>query len=373
MGFIALILALLIEQVRPLSRDNPVHRGGVFIADSIAASTDAGRLRHGALGWGIAVGAAVIGVVLAQWLLGWIHPTLVLVLHVAVLYFTLGFRQFSHAFTEIQLALAANDPQGARQSLQRWMRLRDPGFDASDLSVAELCRVAIAQALIGAHRYVFGPLFWYMLLPGVIGPVLYRCAQFLAERWAAGGHAPIRPSASVTAAAPTEPSAPSDVNPPALAEVDLRAAEARTAAAEGVEPYGWFAARAYRLLDWLPARLAAAGFSVVGNFEDAIYCWRAAANVKGGDEQRRILLMAGGGALGIRVADPKLDAEVRLGDAAAQEIDPAQPGPSVSGFDWNGAEPDASGLRSAVGLVWRSVVLWILLFAMLTIANWLGR
>jgi hypothetical protein len=30
-------------------------------------------------------------------------------------------------------------------------------------------------------------------------------------------------------------------------------------------------------------------------------------------------------------------------------------------------------LRSAVGLVWRSVVLWILLFAMLTIANWLGR
>jgi hypothetical protein len=42
MGFIALILALLIEQVRPLSRANPVHRGGVFIADSIAASTDAG-------------------------------------------------------------------------------------------------------------------------------------------------------------------------------------------------------------------------------------------------------------------------------------------------------------------------------------------
>ena len=25
------------------------------------------------------------------------------------------------------------------------------------------------------------------------------------------------------------------------------------------------------------------------------------------------------------------------------------------------------------GLVWRSVVLWILLFGMLTIANWLGR
>jgi membrane protein required for beta-lactamase induction len=38
-----------------------------------------------------------------------------------------------------------------------------------------------------------------------------------------------------------------------------------------------------------------------------------------------------------------------------------------------GADPDAVSLRSAVGLVWRSVVLWILLFSMLTIANWLGR
>lgn len=150
-------------------------------------------------------------------------------------------------------------------------------------------------------------------------------------------------------------------------------ADAQTAAAEGVEPYGWFAARAYRLLDWLPSRLAAAGFAIVGNFEDAIYCWRAAAAIRGGDEQRRILLMTGGGALGVRVADPRLEAEVRAGGPSTPEADPTSPASSGSGFDWVGVDPDANGLRSAVGLVWRSVVLWIVLFAMLTIANWLGR
>ena len=111
----------------------------------------------------------------------------------------------------------------------------------------------------------------------------------------------------------------------------------------------------------------------MGNFEDAIYCWRTAATVKGGDEQKRILLLTGGGALGVQLADPNLDAQVRSGDRAGADADLNAPPASGSGFDWTGAEPDANGLRSAVGMVWRSVVLWILLFGMLTIANWLGR
>ena len=60
----------------------------------------------------------------------------------------------------------------------------------------------------------------------------------------------------------------------------------------------------------------------------------------------------------MRIADPALESQWSAGE---------------QGFDWQGAEPAAESLRSAVGLVWRSVVLWIFLFAMLTIANWLGR
>lgn len=354
MGLVALVLALVLEQFRPLPRDNPVHRASAAVADAVARGTDAGRWGHGALGWAIVVGVAVLGVALAEWLLGAIGVLPVLLLHLAVLYHTVGFRQFSHAFTEIQLALAANDSEGARQALQRWVRQRDPDFVVGDLPVEELCRMAIAQALIAAHRHVFGPLFWYLLLPGAIGPVLYRATQFLAERWARGGHR-----------------TGGDAGPEGPA---LRTASDAAAPVPGGpdEAYGRFAALAYRWLDWLPVRLSAAGFAVIGNFEDAVYCWRAASAVRGGDEQRRVLLMTGGGALGLRLADARIEAEVR-GDSAALDADPSLSGGAPSGFDWSGAAPDPTGLRSAVGLVWRSVVLWVGLFAMLTIATWLGR
>jgi len=357
MGFLALILALVVEQLRPLPRDNPVHRASVALADWIAGSTDAGRLRHGMFGWLLAVGVAVLAVSVAQWLLGFVGSLAVLALHVAVLYFTVGFRQFSHAFTEIQLALAANDTEGARQALQRWIRREDPDFVIGELPVNELCRMAISQALIAAYRHVFGPLFWYILLPGAIGPVLYRAAQFLAGRWARGGHPAPGGVPAPEAAAAVPGAAPAAAAPVAPAQA---------------EPYGRFARRAYRWLDWLPVRLAAAGFAIVGNFEDAVYCWRAAAAVPGGDPQRRILLMTGGGALGLRLADARIEADVR-DDGEALDADPSlSPGPAT-GFEWQGAEPGPAGLRSAVGMVWRSVVLWILLYAMLTIANWLGR
>ena len=94
----------------------------------------------------------------------------------------------------------------------------------------EVCRQAIAHALVAAHRHVFGPLFWYILLPGAVGPVLYRFAEMLARRWGA-----------------------------AVAE----------GAARVEEPYGCFASRAYRAIDWLPVRLSAAGFAIVGNFDPA--------------------------------------------------------------------------------------------------------
>ena len=353
MGFVALVLALVLEQFRPLPRDNAAHRAGAAVADAIASATDAGRLRHGALGWTLAIGAAVLAVLVAQALLEPLGVLAVLALHVAVLYHTVGFRQFSHAFTEIQLALAASDVEGARQVLQRWIRQRDPDFVVAELPVEELCRMAIAHALVAAHRHVFGPLFWYLLLPGAVGPVLYRAAQFLAEHWAAGAHGRTTP--------PQEPTA---------SPVDRAAGAVVRHAAP--EPYGRFARRAYRWLDWLPLRLSAAGFAVVGNFEDAVFCWRAASAVRGGDEQRRILLMTGGGALGLRLADPRIEAEVR-GEGTANDADPSLTGGAPSGFDWSGGAPDPAGLRSAVGLVWRSVVLWVALFAMLTIANWLGR
>jgi len=323
MGFVALIFALLIEQGRSLPGDNAVHRAAIALADLVRGASDAGERQQGVFGWLVVVAIGVGGVALLEWIAMMLHPLALFVVHVAVLYLTVGFRQFSHAFTEIQIALASDDAEGARRVLERWLRQADPD-DLSDrprreTPVNEICRQAIAHALVAAHRHVFGPLFWYILLPGAIGPVLYRFAEMLARRWGS-----------------------------AVAE----------GASRVEEPYGYFATRAYRAIDWLPARLSAAGFAIVGNFEDAVYCWRGAVAAGTTDDQRALLLASGGGALGLRVAEPALEARWAAGE---------------QGFEWQGAEPDASGLRSSVGLVWRSVVLWISLFAMITIAAWLGR
>jgi len=247
--------------------------------------------------------------------LGRLHATTQFAFDVLVLYGTVGFRRFSQAFSEIQVALAAGDTTGARESLTRWIRELDPSFVASTAPVSEVCRVAIAHALVAAHRHVFAPIFWYLVLPGPIGPVLYRAVETLAQRW-------------------RDP--------------------------KGGEAYGYFAVRAYRVLDWLPLRLTAAGFAIVGNFEDAAYCWRGARSRQSAgawDPQRALVLAAGGGAIGVRIADPELEA-----DWTRSEL----------GFDWSGAVADPSALRSAVGLVWRAVVLWLAFFGIVTVSSWVG-
>jgi adenosylcobinamide-phosphate synthase len=311
MGFVALVFALLIEQGRPLQAGNPVHRAFVALADAVMGGTNAGERQHGVLGWMLVVGG-ICGVVLAaQWLCAALHPLALFTLHVLVLYLTVGFRQFSHPFTQVQLALAEGDLPAARRVLAQWVPSDAGSAGLADASQAEICRLAISHALLASHRHVFGPLLWYVLLPGAAGPVLYRLAELLQRRWAHRDPA-----------------------------------------------YGWWADQAFAVIDWLPLRLSAAGFAIVGNFEDAVYAWRGAMAAGPRDDGRALLLAAGGGALGLRLAEPELEARW-VGEG--------------QGYEPVGAEPGPEGLRSAVGMVWRAVVLWIALFALLSAASWLGR
>ena len=106
MSFFAILFALLIEQVRPLAQHNPVHAGLRVWARSVSRNFDAGKAHHGWVAWSLAVllpSAAALGVYwLLDWLAGWPFAML---WSVAVLYTTLGFRQFSHHFTGIRDAL----------------------------------------------------------------------------------------------------------------------------------------------------------------------------------------------------------------------------------------------------------------------------
>jgi adenosylcobinamide-phosphate synthase len=306
MKFLALLVALLIEQLRPLRHNNAIYRAFAAYADTLERHFNAGQHHHGVIAWLLAVAPAVVATLLVQYLLHRMSPLLAILWSVAVLYLTMGFRQFSHYFTEIMHALRVGDMNRARDYLGRWR-----GASAAEFSASEIARVSIELGLTGSHRHVFGPVACFIAL-GPAGAVLYRMAALLAERWQAR-------------------------DDPEFGE------------------FGGFAGRFFFWLDWLPARMTAASFAIVGNFEDAVYCWRTQAASWSAHAQG-IILASGGGALG-----------VRLGDALHQ-YGSVEFRPEIG----TGNEADVDYMQGTVGLIWRALVLCMFLVLLVTIAYALG-
>ena len=167
MSFFALLFALLIEQVRPLAYHNPVYGGVLAWTRWTSRNFDAGKSHHGWVAWTLAVAVPTLLALGIHWLL-----VLTLGLPfavrggVAVLYVTLGFRQFSHHFTGIRDALGEGDEAMARTLLARWQRV-----EAAELPRSEIVRHVIEHSVIAAHRHVFGVLAWYSILAALgLGP-----------------------------------------------------------------------------------------------------------------------------------------------------------------------------------------------------------
>jgi adenosylcobinamide-phosphate synthase len=303
MTFISLISAFLLEHWRPGGDRNAAVSAFLSYADSLERYFNTGERRHGIAAWIAAVLPLIGFSVWIYYLLDSFSSVLAWAWNIAVLYLTMGFRQFSQSFAEIKDALKIGDLPLARK------RLRSAyGVQADELNSQEIARVAIEMGLIHSHRYVFAIIVSFAILPGPLGPVLYRSTELLNERW--GG----RP-----------------------------------------DSFGDFAVKAFEIIDWLPARMTAMSFAIAGNFEDAIYCWRAQA-ASWMNHNQGIILASGAGALGICLGD------------SLQEPGGEYYRPELG----VGEKADMDFLQSAVGLVWRTLVLWLALIFLLEIASWAG-
>jgi adenosylcobinamide-phosphate synthase len=181
---------------------------------------------------------------------------------------------------------------------------------------------------------VFGVFFWYVLLSalglGPAGAVLYRMAEFTGRYWGF---------------------------------------RSRTLGEPVNEHLMSLSQRLFGVVDHVPARLTAFGFAVVGNFEEAVNGWRRDAELWP-HHNEGIILAAAAGALG-----------VQLGGHAAPAVSPDRSKTFTrgAGGEAAGAAGSTPGvplqlghLQNVIALVWRSVVLWLLLLALLTLANLLG-
>ena len=340
MSFFAVLFALLIEQARPLARGNWIHASFRLWARWASRNLDAGKPHHGWVAWSVAVALPSVAVLLIHWSLWALSPLLAFAWSVGILYVTLGFRQFSHYFTDIRDALDDGDEEAARELLAQWQQV-----DASELPRSEIVRHVIEYSVLAAHRHVFGVLGWFSVLAalglGPAGAVLYRMSEFVARYWrykSKSGQAGEGASPALQAAAST----------------------------------------AWGVIDFVPARVTSLGFAVVGSFEDAIDAWRNYTQRFASDAPTQlqtrndsIILAATSGAVNVRLGgaalqttfDPNASAGFLAADASAMDAS-VQSSP--------GREPEVAHLRSIVGLVWRSVVLWMVLLALLTLARLLG-
>jgi adenosylcobinamide-phosphate synthase len=306
MKFLALVLALVLEQARPLRRNNRLYAAFDRYADFLERKFNGLQASHGAIAWLVAVLPLALLTLLVEALMRQVNVFLAIAWSVGVLYVAMGFRRFSHCFTDIAQALREQNINHARDVLAHWR-----GVPSDELNAADVARVSIELGLLQAHRYVLGPIFWFVVF-GPVGPVIYRAADLLAESWG-----------------------------------------------KQVEPekriFALFAERAFFWIDWLPARVTAACFAIAGNFEDAAYCWRTQAAAWNRNAEG-VVLASGAGALGIKLGgalreDGMLNQRPELGI---------------------GEDVDVEDLRSVVGLIWRALVLWLVLLFIVSIAKVVG-
>lgn len=312
MSLLALIAALLLEQLKPLAERKSLHGWLLGYVDYFQQHLNSGEYSHGKTAWWLAVLPMIGAVVLGYWGLHYLGSVLALVFNVLVLYLCLGFGQFSHLFTDIQQALRSGQLDEARNLLSK---LR--GKKSHELGAEEVARVTIEAALPALHQHLFGVIVWFVIfsllgLGGAAGALLYRLGLELRTHWA-----------------------------DKLSCDDLIECE-----------FDRYARQMCARLEWLPVRMTATTFAIVGNFEDTVYCWRSQAT-SWPDSETGILLASAAGASGVRLGRPIRQDGVLLD----------RPELGV------GDKSNDAALQSAIRLVWRSLVFMLVVLFMLSLAG----
>ena len=179
MNLIAVLAALGLEQWRALRWRAALEQLFVRYVRAVEHKLNGGTVQQGAIAAAAAVLPPVLFAVGVYFALDAAHPLLGLLWNIVALYLLMGFRRFSHVFTDVQEALSRRRPRRVRGA--RWRRgaARRP----RELSSSEVAKLAIERGLLDSYRQVFAALFWFTVLPGPAGAVLYRAAVLLADEW----------------------------------------------------------------------------------------------------------------------------------------------------------------------------------------------
>ncbi|MBF0455566.1 MAG: cobalamin biosynthesis protein CobD [Magnetococcales bacterium] len=219
------------------------------------------------------------------------------------LYFVLGAKSLSEHGLNVSRAMGEEGVEAARKAVGRMVSRETQSMDEEAIACA-----TIESVLENGCDAVFGALFWFVLL-GAPGAVCYRVVNTLDAMW---GYRTVRFNA-----------------------------------------FGWAAARMDDLLNYVPARLTALTYLIVGKSVPAMKAWHGCRVRK--SPNATLVMAVGAGALALSLG----------GKAVYQGVE--RQNPMMGG----GAAPEISDIPRAVALVDRGIVLWsvvVLMMGVLTFA-----
>jgi adenosylcobinamide-phosphate synthase len=252
-----------------------------------------GLTLRGVAGWMIAVVPLVVLSIAVIHLAAQLHWMFAAALHVILLYFCIGLRSLRDHIIPIAEALASSDLAEARKLTSRIVS-RDTGRAGG----CDLAKAAVESTLENGNDAVFGTLFWFAVAGGP-GALLFRLANTLDAMW---GYR----------------------NPRFIA-------------------FGWMAARTDDVLNWIPARLTALSYGVLGDTRRARECWMTQAAAWPSPNAGPVM-SAGAGSLGLALGGP---AEY---DGIVETRPPLG----------KGREAKAEDIARAWQLVVRTTLLWLI-------------
>lgn len=242
---------------------------------------------RGGLAWLL----ALLPFLVLVWLL-WRHPLLQPVIEVVVLYLTLGMQSLREHAGRIRQALQAADLDAARARVGEIV-----SRETAEMQPPDVARASVESVLENGNDAVFGALFWFALL-GAPGALLYRLVNTLDAMW---GYRTPR-----------------------------------------FLYFGWAAARLDDILNYIPARLTALSYALLGQTRSALRCWREQAPAWDSPNAGPVMA-SGGGSLCVRLG------------GAAQYHGATEMRPPLG----CGSAPEAADIGRAVQLVARGVWLWL--------------
>jgi adenosylcobinamide-phosphate synthase len=266
--------------------------------EAVLNKSQAGRSGYalGVLAWCLAVLPWVALAFLWRAQAGWAWYV-----DVILCYFALGAHSLFQHGEAVRRPLAANNLPEARRRVSYLV-----SRDTSRLCATGVARAGVESVLENGNDAIFATLFWFALLGGP-GALLLRLANTLDAMW---GYRNARFS-----------------------------------------HFGWTAARLDDVLNWIPARLTALTYALLGSPARAFGCWKQQSPAWESPNAGAVMA-AGAGSLG-----------VLLGGSAIYE-DKEEQRPLLG----HGKAPDHRHIRAAICLVRRGLYLWLGVFLSVGIA-----